>query len=68
MKYSSFGANMLLIGTGDSCLQPLSWILRMKISLVAANVLAFLHNGEETVIHRDITSSNILLDSVSEAF
>ncbi|XP_004308853.1 PREDICTED: protein kinase APK1B, chloroplastic-like [Fragaria vesca subsp. vesca] len=47
----------------DSCLQPLSWILRMKISLMAANVLAFLHNGEETVIHRDITSSNILLDS-----
>ncbi|XP_062001212.1 probable serine/threonine-protein kinase PBL11 isoform X1 [Rosa rugosa] len=51
----------------DSCLQPLSWILRMKISLEAANVLAFLHNGEETVIHRDITSSNILLDSTYNA-
>ncbi|KAM5556407.1 putative serine/threonine-protein kinase PBL11 [Rosa sericea] len=51
----------------DSCLQPLSWNLRMKISLEAANVLAFLHNGEETVIHRDITSSNILLDSTYNA-
>ncbi|XP_024159100.1 receptor-like cytoplasmic kinase 176 isoform X2 [Rosa chinensis] len=46
-----------------SSLQPLSWILRMKIALGAANSLAFIHSGEGKVIHRDVKSSNILLDS-----
>ncbi|KAK9920659.1 hypothetical protein M0R45_029207 [Rubus argutus] len=43
--------------------QPLSWTLRMKIALDAAKGLAFLHNAEQQVIHRDFKSGNILLDS-----
>ncbi|XP_062000787.1 receptor-like cytoplasmic kinase 176 isoform X2 [Rosa rugosa] len=46
-----------------SYLEPLSWILRMKIALGAAKSLAFIHNSEGKVIHRDFKSSNILLDS-----
>ncbi|KAK9913539.1 hypothetical protein M0R45_037352 [Rubus argutus] len=52
----------LLFGRA-SYLQPLSWILRMKIALGAAKVLAYLHSDEAKVIHRGIQCSNILLDS-----
>ncbi|XP_068317493.1 receptor-like cytoplasmic kinase 176 [Pyrus communis] len=43
--------------------QPLSWSLRMTIALGAAKGLAFLHNAERQIIHRDFKSANILLDS-----
>lgn len=43
----------------------LPWSTRMKIALGAAKGLAFLHEAEKPVIHRDFKSSNILLDSVS---
>ncbi|XP_057519195.1 probable serine/threonine-protein kinase PBL19 [Amaranthus tricolor] len=42
---------------------PLSWILRLKIMLDAAEGLDYLHKGMEVqVIFRDFKSSNILLD------
>lgn len=45
-------------------LPPLSWDIRMKIILGTARGLAYLHEGlEPKVVHRDIKSSNILLDS-----
>ncbi|KAH9735950.1 protein kinase domain-containing protein [Citrus sinensis] len=47
-----------------SYFQPLSWSLRMKIALGAANGLAFLHSAEPKVIYRDFKASNILLDSL----
>ncbi|PRQ59171.1 putative transferase, protein kinase RLK-Pelle-RLCK-VIIa-2 family [Rosa chinensis] len=47
--------------------QSLSWTLRMKIAFGAAKVLAFLHSGEVKVIHRNIKSSKILLDSTYNA-
>ncbi|CAL9002554.1 unnamed protein product [Prunus brigantina] len=47
----------------SSHFQPLSWSLRMKIALGAVRGLAFLHNAETQVIHRDFKSANILLDS-----
>ncbi|XP_040365105.1 receptor-like cytoplasmic kinase 176 [Rosa chinensis] len=39
----------------------------MKIALGAAKSLAFIHNSEGKVIHRDVKSSNILLDSTYNA-
>ncbi|KAF6158801.1 hypothetical protein GIB67_040315 [Kingdonia uniflora] len=42
---------------------PLTWDIRMKITLGTAKGLAYLHEGlEPKVVHRDIKSSNILLD------
>ncbi|XP_023545200.1 L-type lectin-domain containing receptor kinase IX.1-like [Cucurbita pepo subsp. pepo] len=42
---------------------PLPWPLRYKISLGLASALLYLHEEwEHSVIHRDIKSSNVLLD------
>ncbi|CAH9079635.1 unnamed protein product [Cuscuta epithymum] len=42
---------------------PLTWDLRMKIAIGIARGLAYLHEGlEPKVVHRDVKSSNILLD------
>lgn len=42
---------------------PLTWEIRMNILMGTAKGLAYLHEGlEPKVVHRDIKSSNILLD------
>ncbi|KAG8074155.1 hypothetical protein GUJ93_ZPchr0006g46024 [Zizania palustris] len=42
---------------------PLTWDIRMKIAVGTAKGIAYLHEGlEPKVVHRDIKSSNILLD------
>lgn len=42
---------------------PLTWEIRMNIILGIAKGLAYLHEGlEPKVVHRDVKSSNILLD------
>ncbi|KAE9616519.1 hypothetical protein Lal_00035146 [Lupinus albus] len=42
---------------------PLTWDIRMRIAINTAKGLAYLHEGlEPKVVHRDIKSSNILLD------
>ncbi|EYU17492.1 hypothetical protein ABFS82_03G082500 [Erythranthe guttata] len=46
---------------------PLSWSTRMKIITGVAKGLAFMHNLETPIIHRDIKASNILLDDDFEA-
>ncbi|XP_075497872.1 putative receptor-like serine/threonine-protein kinase At4g34500, partial [Primulina tabacum] len=49
---------------GDvGAISPLDWDIRMKIAIGTARGLAYLHEGlEPKVVHRDMKSSNILLD------
>ncbi|KAI4328828.1 hypothetical protein L6164_021154 [Bauhinia variegata] len=49
---------------GDvGAVSPLTWEIRMNIILGTAKGLAYLHEGlEPKVVHRDVKSSNILLD------
>lgn len=49
-------------------IRPLSWDLRVQISLDVARGLEYLHDGAvPPVIHRDVKSSNILLDDSMRA-
>ncbi|XP_026390909.1 L-type lectin-domain containing receptor kinase IX.1-like [Papaver somniferum] len=43
---------------------PLMWALRYKIALGLASAILYLHEeGEQCIVHRDIKSSNVMLDS-----
>ncbi|CAK9134680.1 unnamed protein product [Ilex paraguariensis] len=46
---------------------PLSWGARINIVRGIATALCYMHNLETPIIHRDIKSSNVLLDSNFEA-
>ncbi|XP_050206601.1 probable serine/threonine-protein kinase At1g01540 isoform X3 [Mercurialis annua] len=56
-----------LHGDVGSC-SPLTWEIRMNIIICTAKGLTYLHEGlEPKVVHRDIKSSNILLDKLWNA-
>lgn len=51
----------------EAHLSHLDWDTRLKIALGAAEGLAYLHNRDPRIIHRDVKASNILLDKNFEA-
>ncbi|KAL4559534.1 hypothetical protein LXL04_031675 [Taraxacum kok-saghyz] len=51
-----------LFGDGQDVAEPLSWETRLRIMIGVARGIAYLHSLENQVIHRDIKTSNILLD------
>ncbi|XP_057497459.1 probable LRR receptor-like serine/threonine-protein kinase RKF3 [Actinidia eriantha] len=54
-----------LFGFGET--NKLTWPIRQKIALGTARGLAYLHNGAQpAIMHRDVKSSNILLDETFE--
>lgn len=52
--------------TGKNVEQPLPWDARTKVAMGIAEALNYLHHSPQTVIHRDVKSSNILLDDKLE--
>lgn len=62
MQRGTVADHLYKIARHGGCNPPLSWEQRLKICIGAARGLYFLHTSRQRVIHRDVKSSNILLD------
>lgn len=62
MPRGTVADHLYKIGRAGTANTPLSWEQRLKISVGAARGLYVLHTSRHRVIHRDVKSSNILLD------
>ncbi|XP_078428601.1 protein STRUBBELIG-RECEPTOR FAMILY 3-like [Wolffia australiana] len=66
LVYNFFSRRSLydILHGDDELKRKLSWKARIQIALGAARALEYLHDARELpVVHRDVESSNILLDS-----
>jgi serine/threonine protein kinase len=60
--------DLAFLFTGESSGPTLKWASRLKIAIEAAQGLEYLHVGcEPPMVHRDVKSTNILLDNRFEA-
>ncbi|KAG6661703.1 hypothetical protein CIPAW_03G193500 [Carya illinoinensis] len=58
--YCNDGMEMILVYSNNP---PLSWKQRLQICICAARGLSYLHSGaKHMIIHRDVKTTNILLD------
>ncbi|MFS7985144.1 putative protein kinase RLK-Pelle-LRR-Xb-1 family [Helianthus anomalus] len=68
MKWGSLEAVLHDRVKGGNCVPRLDWLARKKIAIGSARGLAFLHHScIPHIIHRDMKSSNVLLDEDFEA-
>ncbi|KQK12404.2 hypothetical protein BRADI_1g03537v3 [Brachypodium distachyon] len=68
MPNGSLDRHLFVPSSGNSKRHPLSWEQRAKIIHGVAAGLLYLHEGwEQVVVHRDVKSSNVLLDGAMNA-